>query len=136
MKRFALASLAVVLIAVAIVLVDGFIAELTGLSLPGEFSAAFAFFFAFFVGGRIGGSGYFWFGILLFLAISAFSFGVVLGAIRDIESSGGGASTVTWVSVAAESWLSAALSLVASIVGLILGGRGASPNSRNVTDAA
>ena len=135
-KRFALASLAVVLIAVAIVLIDGFIAESTGLSLPGEFTAAIAFFVAFFVGGRIGGSGYFWLGILLFVAINAFSLSVVLGALRDIQPSGGGASDVTWVSVATESWLSAALSLAASIVGLILGARGASTSSRSITDAA
>ncbi len=117
-------------------MIDGFIAELTGLSLPGELTAAFAFFVAFFAGGRIGGSGFFWLGILLFGAIQAFSFGVVLGVMRDIQQSGGGASTVTWVSVFAESWLSTALSLVASIVGLILGRRGALPNSRNITNAA
>jgi hypothetical protein len=136
LKRFTLASLAVVLLSVLILLVDGVIAELTGLSFPGEISAAFAFFVAFFVGGRIGGDGYFWLGVLLFVAIKVFSLSVVVGALRDIQPSDGGASAVTWLSVATESWVSTSLSLVACIVGLILGAHGAATSNRRIADEA
>lgn len=125
-KRFAIASIAVVLVAVAVILFDSLVAELTGFALPGEMSAALAFFVAFFVGARIGGSQYFWLGILLFVAIQIWSSYVVYSAIRGIESVASGESTVTWVSVLTNSWSSQVLNLVATMAGLIIGGRGVS----------
>jgi uncharacterized membrane protein YhaH (DUF805 family) len=106
------------------------------LSIPGELSAAIAFFVAFLVGGRIGGRGYFWLGILLFLALQISSIAVILTAVRDIQAASGNASEVTWASVTVDSWPSLVLSLVASIIGLRLGARRTSTHERSVPGAA
>lgn len=121
-KRYLLASVTAVVIVVAVVLVDGLVAELTGLSLPGEVPAALAFFLAFYLAGRIGGKGFFWIGIAVFAVIKILSLSLVLDVVGDLQAIGG--STVpdaTWASVIATSWLSILINLAATILGLFLG---------------
>lgn len=125
-RRYFLASLAALAVAVAFVLIDGFIAEATGLFMPGKMSAALAFFAAFFVGGRIGGRGYFWIGIALFLAIQIFSLGMILYATQNIQLAAGVTPDATLASIAIENRLSSVMSLLACVAGLKLGARGQS----------
>ncbi len=133
-KRFLLASLSIVLVSIGILLVDGLIAESTGLSLPGEISAALAFFVAFFVGGRIGGPAYFRFGVFLFFVVWVFSTFVIFDAVRDIQFGGESAPQVTWMSIAIGSWRSGLLSLAVSIMGLTIGARLTSADERSMRD--
>ena len=135
-KRFAVASIVVVLVIVAVLLLDGLVAELTGFSLPGELSAALAFFLASLAGGRIGGSQYFWLGILLFLALQIWSSYVVFSAVRDIELAANSESAITWASVLAGSWSTQVLILIVAIVGLIIGGRGVAMKDHQRRDTA
>lgn len=128
MKRFFLASFAVALMVFVILLIMLLMEDATGLSLPGDLGPPIAFFYAFFVGGRIGGSQYFWLGILLFLAIEALCFPLALDIFRAMQWF---SAPVSWLSFAADRWLLLALSLVASTIGLILGGRVASSSKRS-----
>ena len=135
-KRFTIASIVVVLVLVTVLLLDGLVAELTGYSLPGEMAAVLAFFFASYAGGRIGGSQYFWLGILIFLSLQIWSSYVVFNAMRGIELSANGESTMTWASVLVGSWPTQAISILVAIAGLIIGARGVSKKGHQQPNTA
>ena len=135
-KRFAVASVVVVLVLVAVLLLDGLVAELSGYSLPGELAAVLASFLAAYAGGRIGGRQYFWLGIPIFLALQIWSFFAVFNAVRDIELSANGESTLTWAGVLADSWPTQVLTLLVAIAGLVIGGHGSSTKGHQQPDTA